>query len=134
MERKLNIKVGQEVAVRINDFCNARQRLGKQLTLDNIKDWCFTSTVTKAGKKYITVEFYIGECLNKAQFSVEDDYNEKEKAGGADYKLYESKEDIVKEVKTKALYNNIKDKFGDNFDITAYSIDQLERIMSILNE
>lgn len=134
MERKLNIKVGQEVAVRIKDFCNARQRLGKQLTLDNIEDWCFTGVVIKAGKKYITVEFKIGEILHKAQFSVEDNYNEKEKAGGADYKLYESKDDIIKELKSKSLYNEIKDKFSNNFDMAAYSIDQLERIMRILNE
>ena len=131
MER--NLKVGQEVAIRIKDFCNARQRLRKQLTLENIEDWCFTGTVTKAGKKYITVEFQIGEMLHKAQFSVEDEYNEKEKAGGSDYKLYETKEDIIKEVQCKQLYNDISDNFK-KFDESAYTLDQLQRIMSILKE
>jgi len=131
MER--NLKVGQEVAIRIKDFCNARQRLRKQLTLENIEDWCFAGTVTKAGKKYVTVEFQIGEMLHKAQFSVEDEYNEKEKAGGSDYKLYETKEDIIKEVQCKQLYNDISDNFK-KFDESAYTLDQLQRIMSILKE
>lgn len=133
MNKELNFKAGQEVAVRIKDFSNAKMRLREVFTLENMDKWIFDGVVTKAGRKYITAEFYIGEILERIQFSVEDEYNEREKAGGSDYKLYESKEDIIQEFKIKKLYSDIGDKFKNNNDVT-YSLDQLEKIMAILQE
>lgn len=130
MSRVLNLKLGQEVAVRIKDFSNARQRLGRRLTLENIDDWCFTGVVTKITKKYITVEYATG--TDKTQFSIEDDYNERYKTGGSDYQLYESKEDIITELKVNELRSSLKDMINNSDN--QYTLDQLERVMSILNE
>lgn len=132
MDRKLELKVGQEVAIRIESGSNVSRYL-KSMTLENIDEWCFSGEVIKSGRKYITVKFNGGRI---EQFNTEDEYRNKYTYGGADYKLYLTKQDVIEEYKSEELYRDIKDKhfggYGGNRG--KFTLDQLERIISIINE
>ena len=127
MDRKLNLQVGQPVAIKIEEMSNASRRV--DMSLENIDEWCFDGEITKIGRKYITVKFKGYE----DQFSIEYDYRQKYTYGGADYKLYLSKEDVIKEKKADDLYYGIKSKFS-SYKNSVFTLDQLERITKIIEE
>jgi hypothetical protein len=127
MDRKLNLEVGQKVAVVIEKMSNASR--GLNMTLDNIDKWCFDGEVTKVGRKYVTVKFNNYEDT----FEVDNDYRQKYKRGGADYKLYLSKDEVINIEKADDLHYEIKSKFS-GYGNTEFTLDQLERIYSIIKE
>lgn len=51
MDRKLKLKVGQKIVVKIEEMNNAARYL--DMSLNNINKWCFDGEVTKIGRKYI---------------------------------------------------------------------------------
>lgn len=130
MGRKLELKVGQKVAVRIIGGSNASRY--ENMSLENIDNWCFDGEVIKIGRKYVTVKF---NNWQEYQFEIEGDYRNKYTAGGADYQLYLSKEEIIEEKESDDLYRDMQTRFssygGNNGKFT---LDQLKRIMSIINE
>lgn len=126
MDRKFNLTVGQEVVVRIEEMSNASR--GLDMSLENIDEWCFDGEVTKKGRKYITVKF--GK-WREEQFSVEDNYRNKYTIGGADYKLYLCKEEILKEIVADTLYDRIKSKFS-GYKNSEYTLEQLNKIKDII--
>jgi len=128
MDRKLDLKVGQKVVVTIIKRSNASRH--KDMSLENIDNWCFDGEVTKIGRKYITVKW---DKWSEEQFSIENDYNNKTDYS-CDYKLYLNKEEIIKERKADELYNEIKTHFSGWGGNENFSLDQLERIINIINE
>lgn len=130
MDRKLDLKVGQEVVVKIIEGSNASRR--ENMSLDNIDSWCFNGEVTKVGRKYITVKF---NNWQEYQFDIEFDYRNKYTAGGADYQLYLSKQEVVNEKESNNLYKYIQTEFnGYSGNKGKFTLDQLRRIMDIINE
>lgn len=120
MNRKLNLVIGQEVAIRnIGQYRN---------DIENIEEWTEPATVMKVSKKLITVKTNYDL---EIKFEVEYDYNNKSK-GSSMYQLYESLEAIKDEIKNHKLHSEIKDRFNE-FNNYPFTTDQLERIMSILN-
>jgi hypothetical protein len=131
MDRKLDLKVGQKVAVKIEEHSNASRHV--DMNLDNIDKWCFDGEVTKIGKKYITVSFK-GGYNPVEQFIVDEDYSQKVKAGGSNYRLYSSKEEVIREYKSEKLYTSIRNNFNDFDNNNKFSLEQLEKIMDIINK
>lgn len=121
MNRKLNLVAGQEVIIRY---------IGKyEKDLNTIADWTTPAVVEKVGKKLITVKSEDDEII---KFEIEEDYRKKS-AGASNYKLYESIEAIKEEVTNHNMHSDIKDKFSQ-LNEYPFTIDQLKRIMSIINE
>jgi hypothetical protein len=129
MDRKLDLKVGQSVVIKVEEASNASRRVN--MSLANIDEWCFDGEVTKVGRKYITVKF---KGYKEEQFVAEDDYRQKYTAGGADYKLYLTKQDVIDEKEANNLYSDIRTKFGGFRNNNQFTLDQLQRITNIINE
>ena len=128
MSRNLKLTVGQKVVVKIEDNSNASRYV--DMSLENIDNWCFEGEVTKVGRKYITVKF---RTYKEEQFSIEDDYRQKYNCGGADYKLYLSKDEVVEEKEAEEIYSQIRHKFSA-YKNSEYTLEQLKRIKSIIGE
>jgi hypothetical protein len=130
MSRKLDLKAGQEVAVKIITGSNASRRTN--MGLSNIDEWCFDGKVVKVGRKYITVNF---NEYQECQFDIESDYRNKYTAGGADYQLYSSKEEIIEEKESDDLYRDIQTQFSSHGGNNGkFTLSQLKRIISIVSE
>ena len=129
MNRNLKLNVGQKVAVKIEDNSNASRYI--DMSLENIDSWCFEGEVTKVGRKYITVKF---RTYKEEQFSIEDDYRQKYTSGGADYKLYLFKEEVIEEREADAIYYQIKREFDYYRNNSKFTLNQLIRIKSIIEE
>ena len=129
MSRNLELKKDQKVIIR---YINDRIRYTEDRTIENIDKWTTESTITKVGRKYI--EATINGFPEK--FDIEYDYVQKVRCGSPDYKIYLSKEEIIEEVKCEELYSDIKNNYfgGYGRNNGKFTLDQLERIMSIINE
>lgn len=128
--RKLDLKLNQEVVVKIIKGSNVSRN--KDMSLENIDNWCYKGIVTKIGRKYITVKW---DKWSEVQFDKESDYRNKTE-GSCDYKLYLSKEEIIEEHEADKLYKNIRDKYFDRYggNNGKFTLDQLKRFMEIIKE
>lgn len=127
MSRVLNLKKGDKCIV-------AREWTGRTVRdgltrLDNVERWTWEVEVITVSKKYITVNF--GGV--KEKFDIEFDYQRKVNYGESDYKLYMTRDEVLNRIKANQLHGKIKSKFSEYGD-TKYTLDQLERIMAIINE
>jgi|GEM_PF-1900750 len=129
MSRNLKLTVGQKVAVKIEDNSNASRYV--DMSLENMDKWCFEGEVTKVGRKYITVKFMT---YKEEQFSIEDNYRQKYTWGGADYKLYLSKEEAIEEIEAEIFYRQVKYEFDSYKNNSKFTLDQLKRIKNIIKE
>lgn len=130
MSRVLNLKKGDHCIVAIEPCSNASRRV--DMSVKNIDNWTFTGTVICVSKKYITVEFN----SEVSKFEIDNDYRKKVPYGTNDHKLYINKHEVYVERKKQELIHSI---FGFNRTsmsprVTNLTLDQLERIESILNE
>lgn len=130
MDRKLNLKKGDKCIVAIEENSNASR--GMDMSLDNIDNWTYEGEVISSGSKYITVKF--GRWNGIEKFVIEDNYRRKYDYGTADYELYISKEEIVEKRELEDTYHWIKMKFDSYKNNGKYSLNQLKRIKSILEE
>lgn len=130
MDRKLELKVGQKVVIKIIEGSNISRN--KDMSLENIDNWCYDGEVIKIGRRYITIKW---SKWSETQFDKESDYRNKID-GSCDYKLYLNKEEIIEEHKANDLYRNIRDKYFERYggNNGKFTLDQLERIMNIINE
>lgn len=128
MGRKLDLIKGQEVIIR---YINDRVRYKKDRSINNIDEWTAKGEVTKVGRKYIEVD--MNGFLEK--FGIEYDYVQKTNMGSPDYKLYLSKEEIINEIKAEEIYRELNNYFGSYGNSKGkFTLDQLERIINIVNE
>jgi hypothetical protein len=129
MDRDLGkIIKGQEIWVKIINGSN----VDGYYKNSNIEDRIFQGDVIKVGRKYITVKF--DEC-KEYQFSIEDDYKNTYTAGGSDYQLYLTKQDIFDEIEAENINSEIQTAFGSyGRNNGTFTLDQLRRIKDIINE
>lgn len=124
MEKLLDLKKGDSIVVAIEPSSNASRWI--DMSVSNINNWTFDGVVVSAGKKYITVEFK-GLTM---KFVVDDNYRNKYNCGGADYRLYPTKEDVYNRFKSQELYDKIKRKFSNYKN--AYDLETLSKIWNLL--
>lgn len=127
MDRVLNLKKGDKCIV-------AREWTGRTVSygftrLDNVEEWTWEVEVITVSKKYITVDFN----GTKEKFDIDFDYQQKVSRGESDYKLYMTREEVLNRIKANQLHSSIKSKF-EGCGNKKYTLNQLERIMAILNE
>lgn len=124
------LQIGQEIWVKIEDYSNAAKHIG-----DNIEERAFKGEITKVGRKYISVKFFKpnGVYLEE-KFKIDDDYKQVWICGGADYKLYLTKQDIFDEIEMDKLHSNIKSEFNSFNNNNKFTLDQLQRIIEIIKE
>lgn len=128
MGRKLNLAKGQDVIIR---YINDRIRYKKDVSISNIDEWTTKGIVTKIGRKYIEVN--MNGFLVK--FDIEFDYRQKSNMASPAYKLYLSKEEITNEIKAEEMYRKLNSHFVECINNNGkFTLDQLERILSIVNE
>jgi len=130
-DRNLKLKVGQQIVVVIEPCSNASRYV--VTSLKNIDKWCFNGEVTIAGRKYITVKFQVNDWFKTEQFVIDEDYRQKYNSGGADYKLFLSKDNVLEKLESDSLYSYIKEMFNGFYN-SGFTLDQLKRIESIVNE
>lgn len=128
--RVLNLKKGDKCIVAVEKGSNMARYYNK-IEFNNIDEWTYEGIVTISNKNYITVDFGKDIC----KFTVDDDYRQKYRSGGADYKLYKDKEEIYETFRKEEL---LSDLFGLSFNrpnkIKTLTLEQLERINSIIEE
>lgn len=129
MSRKLDIKKGDTVYVKIEEMSNAARRV--KMSMNNIDEWLFEGVVVSVGRKYITVKW---NDWKEAKFSIEKDYREHYTCGGADYKLYANKQEVLDEKESDIIYSQIREKFSVYRNNHKLSLDQLKRIREIIEE
>lgn len=130
MERNFGkLQVGQEIWVKVEEMSNASRRLDKE----NIEEWIYKGEVVKIGRKYITVKFKNDrmDYYHEDKFNIEDDYKQVWTSGGANYKLYLTKQDITNEIESNELYYKIKLKF-EGYINKEFTLNQLRKIVSII--
>lgn len=125
MQRKLNLKVGQEVITIKENNSYLRETEG--ITLDNIDKWTIKRAVAKVGRKYITLD-------NGDRYEIKYDYR-KIDYRGLSSKLYVTYE----ELKEEKEFNNMVDEISQYFSSyrnweAKLSKNQIERIYNILQE
>ena len=127
MDRVLNLKKGDKCIVAIEKCSNASRYV--DMSLENIDNWTYEGTVVTVGRKYITVGFNGWE----DKFTIDDDYRQKYTCGGADYKLYKDKQEVIDTIKRNILLYNL---FGSHrpAKINNLTLDQLKRINAIIEE
>lgn len=122
MERILNFKKGDKAVMVVEPTSNKARRLLKMETV--LTDWFEEIEIQSVSKKYIT-------STNGKKFVIADDYREKYLEGGADYKLYESKEKWLEEQRKKHLKEAIIDLIKNDIN-EELSTDLLEKIYNLL--
>lgn len=132
MGRKLDIKKGDTVYIKIESGSNAARRKNP-FTIDTFDEWVKEVVVSGIGRKYITINK--GE-WSEMKFDIENDYREHYTYGGADWKLYKSKQEILDEMEYNNIYDNMKSIFGGyrGYGGCSLTLDQLRRINTIIKE
>lgn len=128
MSRKLDIKKGDTVFARIEEGSNASRRI--TMTLDNVDKWVLEGIVISVGRRYITVKF---SEYHEEKFDIEHEYRQKHTCGGADYKLYTSKQEILDEREATMIYRRLRNEFT-SINNKTFTLDQLRRIRDIVSE
>ena len=130
MERVLNLKKGDKCCVAIIKGSNASRY--ENMSLENIDNWTYDGEVVAVSKKYITVKFNDNSV---EKFVIEDDYRNKYSCGGADWQLFNSKEEVIyNEKRENLLYNLFGLKCNRSKKINNLTLNQLERIQAIIEE
>lgn len=130
MGSKLDIKIGDIVFIKVENGSNAARKI-TPMTVENIDRWLFEREVSAIGRKYITVKW---SPWTEEKFNIEDDYRQKYTSGGADYKLYTSKQEVLDEMESEEIYLKLKSEFSNHMNKRPLTLDQLRRISKIVNE
>jgi hypothetical protein len=128
MARKLDLKKDQEVVIR---YMNDKIRYKKDTSIKTIDNWTCEGKILKIGRKYIEVDLGYSEPV---KFDMERDYVQNVRVGSPDYKIYLSKQEIIDEIKAEEIYDTIRHDFDSWKNANKFTLDQLERIKSIINE
>lgn len=129
MSRKLKLSVGQKVIIR---YMNDKIRYIKDTSTNNIDEWTTTGKITKIGRRYIYVD--VGKIFKHTKFSIDNNYEEEKDWGSPNYKIYLSKEEIIKSIQAESLYSTIKNMFSSWHNNDNFTLSQLKKIVNIANE
>lgn len=128
MDRKLNLDANQEVVIR---RINGSIRYLEDKSINNIDAWTIKGIVEKVTKKYVQVNMN-GKV---EKFDIELNYVQKVNRGEPDYRIYESREELINEVKSEEIFSGLRsyfyEKYHNDRDLT---LDQLQRIKTIIEE
>lgn len=119
------MKVGDTVYL-LPDGNMTRRMTGS--LIENIKE----AKIEKVGKKLITVSLGYGEIKFRLDNKHKGGYAENTNYS-CDYYMYESKQDILDMLEHDDLKNKISTNFS-NYSRIDFSLDQLRRIMAIIEE
>ena len=97
------------------------------------KERILPATVLSVGSKYITVRPDKWN-FDEVRFCVDKNFQQKYEAGGADYDLFLSEQDIYDCEESESIYYSIKNGFSSWKNKGKYSLDQLSRIKAIMEE
>ena len=94
-----------------------------------IEEWIHEAEIIKVGRKYFTIKKGVLEVKYDLKDLTEvTDYC-------SDWKFYFTKEEVLEEIEIERLEWNIKGRFsGYGTNSSKLSLDQLRRIMDIINE
>lgn len=128
MEKK-DFKIGQIVYLKIVEGSNVARYISDK---SNIENWIKEKVVTKVGNKYISVANSDDDRWGEEKFDIQNHFWHYYTAGGQNYELFLSKEDIVKDLESEKLYSKVKDKFSSWKNKGTYTFEQLQSILDIL--
>lgn len=125
---KSDFSIGQKVYLRIIEGSNAARYIEK----NNPEAWIKEKIVTKIGKKYITVADERGIQYGEEKFDLTNNFAQYYAVGSRDYKLYLSKEDILKDIEGEKIYSEIKKALSGWKNERKYTLEQLQKVKEIL--
>lgn len=128
---KSDFKIGQKVYLKIIKGSNAARYISKD-EVNNFESWIDEKVVTKIGKKYITVMDSTESTYGEEKFDITQNFRHYYTVGSANYVLYLSKEDILKDMECEKLYSEIKNLFSSWKNERKYTLDQLQKVKEIL--
>lgn len=125
---KNDFTVGQTVYLMVERGSNVARGISDKT---NIENWILKRTVKLIGKKYITVtnENFTGY---EIKFDIANDFRQVYSYGGADYRLFLSKEEIMDYMNSERIYDYIKSKFNNWDNRGKFSLEQLKAIEEII--
>ena len=97
------------------------------------EDRIWPATVISVGNKYITVrpdKWSFGE----VRFRINERFRQEYKAGGEDYELFLTEQDIYDCEEAEVIYRTMRNGFSQWKNDRKYSLDQLRRIKAIIEE
>lgn len=124
-------KIGQKVYLKIIKGSNAARYIGKD-KVNDLESWIEEKVVTKVGKKYITVMDSAESTYGEVKFDITENFRHYYTVGSAEYVLYLSKDDILKDIECEKLYSEIKNLFSSWENERKYTLDQLQKVKEIL--
>lgn len=121
--QKSDFKKNQIVFLRIIPKSNAARNIHDE---NNPDSWVKKAIVTSVGNKYITVN-------DDIRFSIADNFKETTDFGGINYELHLSRQNALNAIEKQTLFFQCQKCFNHCYK-NKYTLDQLQRIMAILNE
>lgn len=128
---KSDFKIGQKVYLKIIKGSNAARYISKDES-KKPESWIKEKVVTKIGKKYITVMDSEKSTYGEEKFDITQNFRHYYTVGNADYVLYLSKDDILKDMECEKLYGEIRALFSSWKNERRYTLDQLQKVKKIL--
>ena len=125
---KNDFTVGQTVYLMVEKGSNVARGISDKT---NIENWILEKTVKLIGKKYITVsnKNFTGY---EIKFDIINDFRQVYTCGGADYRLFLSKQEIMDYMNSERIYDYIKSKFNNWDNRGKFSLEQLKAIEGII--
>lgn len=128
---KSDFKIGQKVYLKIIKGSDAARYINKD-EKNNFDSWIKEKVVTKIGRKYITVMDSTESTYGEEKFDITQNFKHYYTVGSADYVLYLSRDDILKDMECENLYREIKYLFSSWENEGTYTLDQLQKVKEIL--
>lgn len=117
------IKVGNKCYLKAQGN-ETRRHIGRP-----IEEWVYEAEIIKVGRKYFTVK--------RDYWEIKYDISSLKEVTNycSDWKFYFSKEEVLEEMEIDKLESDIRSKFSRyGFNCSKLSLEQLRRIMDIINE
>lgn len=126
--KKLDLKKGDIVTLAIEKGSNASR--GLNMSLANIDEWTVSAEVITVGRKYITVQLD-NSWKEQKKFEIDNNYREKSECSN-DYRLFTSKDEVIRDRKSEMLCFEISKIFG-NWRRPDLSLETLEAIKELID-
>lgn len=127
--QKSDFKVGNTVWLKIIEGSN-RARYSN-INPNDVESWIVEATVENVGSKFISVKIRGTQIV---KFNIKNNFHQIYVCGGADYKLYLSKQDVLNDIESENIYQEIKNDFMASRNHKKLSLEQLRKIKEILDD